>query len=333
MVSTGSLELEVLLRYTSGGHVQYKLCDFGPSVLYSPTDDASVSYCGTRGYIAPHTIHYGYLFAFDPKSRPDSKELLESSSRHVDKTVLALATRHDSRPSSSTNETVTAILGSSQPVISDYVEGVPFRPSEHDSGASGQVGEAIPIPSGLHQRDTAQHSDKTDPNQAWIHELDNLSHVDARIDTLVTELESKALSPIRATVPALAMRHDSGNASGGKSESQATKPSFGSGSATKGSFLSSQVSESAKSKNRGASQTTTPVLRSLTVQNEVDAGWPLKTAPFMIPYQKAEQSFPKTSEKRLCGQRAAATSKDHGSLKPCSQNNPRSPPLPKSLSI
>ncbi|KAK8131169.1 hypothetical protein PG984_007607 [Apiospora sp. TS-2023a] len=384
----------VLLRHTSGGQVQYKLCDFGLSVLYSPTDDASISYCGTRGYIAPeitldradwstkadvysfgckNTTYYpdcphavilissvpGTLYYMvnkrappynqhsttstvevaessfhaphsiqsimdaclrsTPKSRPDSKELLESSSRHVDKTILALATRHDSRPSSPTNETVTAILGKYQPVISNYVEAVPFRPSEHDSGASGQVGEAIPIPFGVHQRDIAQHSDKTDRDQAWMHEFDDLNHVDARIDTLVTELESKALSPIRATVPTLAMRHDSGNASGGKPESQATKPSFGSGSATKGSFLSSQVSEPGVSKTRGSSLRTTPVLHSQAAQNEVeaqnehqaqfDAGWPLKTAPFVTPHQQAEQLFRKTS--RLLQETRSVTSEQH----------------------
>lgn len=165
------------------------------------------------------------------KGRPDSKELLENASRHVDETVLALATRHDSNITSPTDETVPAIVGKHSPTTSNHhvAKVVPFRASIHESGASGHVGELIPIQSGVHQHAISEYPDKIGLGKAWIHEP-----------------KTKALTPMEGTVPALAMRHNSSNNSGGISEFHVAKSSFGSGS-TKRSFYTNPGSASGAS--------------------------------------------------------------------------------------
>lgn len=184
-----------------------------------------------------------------PRNRPVPKELLENSSRRVDETVLAPATSHNLYITSPTDETVPAIVEKQQPPILSHVEeAVPFSSSKHESGALGHIGEVIPIPFGVRQHDILRHDDKMGPNHSWMQNLDTLNHLDARLDALVIELESKASSMSKETPRDLATRRDSTNTSGCKSESQVATPSFGSGSTTRGSFRPDHGSSSGVSK-------------------------------------------------------------------------------------
>ncbi|KAH9907801.1 kinase-like domain-containing protein [Xylariomycetidae sp. FL2044] len=174
----------VLIRRTTVG-VQYKLCDFGLSVLHSPTDDASLSYAGTRGFIAPEitmdhadwsakadvysfgcTLYYVYerrtppndqssiglarrtpeppvrappsiqtvvqaCLSPSPQSRPDSQELFEEASSHLDETILLLATRHGLDSSHFKSETPLQ-----EQLLSPMSPGSQVHLSKLDSGRS-----------------------------------------------------------------------------------------------------------------------------------------------------------------------------------------------------
>ncbi|KAK8044372.1 hypothetical protein PG993_004396 [Apiospora rasikravindrae] len=188
----------VLVRHTAAGYVQYKLCDFGLSVLRGPTDDASISYCGTRGYIAPEitrnhaewtvkadiysfgcTLYYFFdkqappnnqdsldsalhtrepllqvpqdiqlildaCLCSTPQGRPESKELFESASSHVNEAILALATIRESNIYSPIEDRASTFTENHHDDSSNHdEERVSVHVEQHDSNNLKRVGETL----------------------------------------------------------------------------------------------------------------------------------------------------------------------------------------------
>ncbi|KAK6854610.1 hypothetical protein PG995_009703 [Apiospora arundinis] len=188
----------VLVQHTTAGQVQYKLCDFGLSVLQCPTDEASISYCGTSGYIAPEitmnhtnwsakadvysfgcTLFYLYEKRTPPNSqystcstmdstresllnappsiqaisdaclcpvperRPESKDLFETASNHVNASVVALATGRESR-----------ILQSNRVSVAALVDG-------HEHNVTSQVDKTVTTPDGRRELNIPNRVDET----------------------------------------------------------------------------------------------------------------------------------------------------------------------------